>query len=150
MSEEEHDHIVPLKYTIRTYLTLLVLTGATIGFAMFDFSILNEYLPRNMDLFPLNIVVALAIATLKAAFVLGFFMAIAYDKHLNKAIVLMNFVFVTVLFGLTLSDTMFRSVADPMEGKKIPFDSPVINANKNPATIQLSYLQVQKPFSFFF
>ena len=66
MSEEHKHHVVPLKYTVRTFITLLVLTFLTVAAALVDFSEFNKYLPRHMDLSPLNNVIAVGIAIIKA------------------------------------------------------------------------------------
>ena len=61
MSSVDGDHfVIPLKYYVITLVALLVLTVITVLVAQFDFGFLNIY-------------IAMAVAAVKAAFVIFFF-----------------------------------------------------------------------------
>ena len=61
---------------------------------------------------PWSIIAALAIAVLKASLVALFFMNLYWDKRFNAMIFLFAFIFLALLVGLTLMDTLFR--VDPV------------------------------------
>ena len=73
----------------------MLMTMVTVAVAFIDLGILN---------FPL----ALAIAIFKATLVILFFMHVKYSSKLTKLIVVTAFFFLTVLFGLTLTDYLSR------------------------------------------
>ncbi len=128
-TEEHHDHAIPFKFLIRTFLTLLFLTTATVVAAMFDFASLNPLFAEiglEIDFTPLNIILAMMIAFTKATLVAVFFMGLKFDKKMNVAILVGNMVFVFIFFVITLTDTEFRQEIDPLEGLKLEFDSPVL------------------------
>lgn len=128
----EH-HAVPFKFLIRTFLTLLFLTVITVAAAMINFSSFEKYLqPLEVHFAPLNIIIAMIIAFIKASLVATFFMGLKFDKKLNISILVGNVVFVFIFFIITLSDTKFRDIADPMDGHKLEFESPVHKANSAP------------------
>lgn len=89
-------HIIPLKFLYGTAGALLVLTGLTVGVAFI-------HIPT-----PFNIIVAIAIALVKAVFVAAFFMGLYWDKKINTIALLLSVVFFTLMLGVTLLDTMFR------------------------------------------
>jgi cytochrome c oxidase subunit 4 len=89
-------HIIPLKFLYGTAGALLVLTGLTVGVAFI-------HIPT-----PFNIIVAIAIALVKAVFVAAFFMGLYWDKKINTIALLLSVVFFTLMVGVTLLDTMFR------------------------------------------
>ena len=68
---EEHAHIVPYKTFLIIWIALLILTGVTIVVAQYNLG-------------PLNIWVALGIATLKAGLVVAVFMHMQYENRLFK------------------------------------------------------------------
>lgn len=89
-------HIIPLKFLYGTAGALLVLTGLTVGVAFI-------HIPT-----PFNIIMAIAIALVKAVFVAAFFMGLYWDKKINTIALLLSVVFFTLMVGVTLLDTMFR------------------------------------------
>ena len=66
---EHTHHIVPLKVFIRVIILLMVLTVITVAISRVDFGAMNT-------------VIAMAIASIKAFFVLAFFMHLKYDDRL--------------------------------------------------------------------
>jgi cytochrome c oxidase subunit 4 len=80
---------------ISIWAALLVLTCVTV-------------LVARIDLGFLNVVVALAIASTKAALVTFFFMHLKYENLTFKLMVLGAFVILAIFIGLTFFDTAYR------------------------------------------
>lgn len=91
MSSGGHDSHIPLKTYFNILFTLLVLTVITVAAARVDFGALNT-------------VIALGIASVKAFFVLGWFMHLKFDDKIYWVM------FGTAIFGLIL--LYFFSVLD--------------------------------------
>lgn len=96
MSENEHtNHIVqPGTYTA-IILTLLTLTALTVVAAY-------------VNLGPFNIVVALAIATIKATLVVLFFMHAKFVPRRTQLIIISGVFWLIILLFMTLSDYVTR------------------------------------------
>jgi cytochrome c oxidase subunit IV len=88
-------HVSPKSTYYAIFGALMVLTGITV-------------LAATINLGSLNFPVALAIAIIKATLVILFFMHVKYSSRLTKMIVGMAFFFLSILFGLTLTDYMSR------------------------------------------
>ena len=90
-----HHHIL----TNRTILTigagLLVLTGITVWVA-------------HIDLGRMNFVIAMLVASIKAALVALFFMNLKYDRRENGVIFATSFLFLAIFMVLTSTDLFFR------------------------------------------
>ena len=93
-SEHGH-HIIPKSLLFKVFGALVVLTILTVAVA-------------QVDLGPLNIPVALAVAGAKASLVVTFFMALKYDKKVNTLVFSIGVLFVVVFLTFTLFDTAFR------------------------------------------
>lgn len=89
-------HIMPKKIYFAIFAALLVLTAITVQVAF-------------LDLGPLNAFVALAIAVLKATLVILFFMHVKYSSRLTKIVVVSGFVWLLILFALTMGDYASRN-----------------------------------------
>jgi cytochrome c oxidase subunit IV len=91
-----HAHAHPtVKTFVSVWAALLVLTATTVYVA-------------TLELGPLNAIVALTIATIKALLVLLFFMELRYSTALTKVAVVAAIFFLFLLAGLTLSDYLTR------------------------------------------
>ena len=106
MSENAHtDHIVPPGIYLTIILTLLVLTAATVGAAY-------------VDLGRFNIVVALAIATVKATLVVLFFMHAKYVPKRTQLVIIAGIFWLALLLFMTMSDYIsrvdYRGIRFPM------------------------------------
>ncbi|RPF81047.1 MAG: hypothetical protein CBC65_003260 [Rhodothermaceae bacterium TMED105] len=101
MSADSH-HITSARFLWGIGIALLVLTAITVGATQFHF-------PE-----PWNIVVAIALASVKALLVVTFFMNLYWDSKFNSMLLVMGMLFLMLLFGITLLDTMFR--VDPVPG----------------------------------
>ncbi|MGE4170469.1 MAG: cytochrome C oxidase subunit IV family protein [Candidatus Margulisiibacteriota bacterium] len=121
-----HHFIVPIKYYIFTFVSLLVLTVLTVVIAQFNF---GEW----------NIIIALAVAMLKAAMVAMFFMGLRWDKGFNRIAFLSSLIFLGIFLFFTMADISFRGDMDRrQEGNRVS-NSPVklikpgqpLNANEH-------------------
>ncbi|MEQ1884094.1 MAG: cytochrome C oxidase subunit IV family protein [Bryobacteraceae bacterium] len=83
-----------------TLLTLLFLTIVTVGASYIDFG-------------SGNIVIALAIATLKASVVALFFMHLLHDKPVNSVIAVSGFLFLGLFLTFVLLDLGYRKDSTP-------------------------------------
>ena len=90
-----HDHIVSLKLYLGVLAILLVGTGLTVAAA-------------RVDLGGLNIVVAMSIAVVKAAFVVLYFMHLKYSHRLNWVFGAAAMLWLALLIGLTWTDVAAR------------------------------------------
>ena len=74
----------------------------------------------KLDIGPLNIVLAMFIATIKAGLVCAFFMHLKYDKGFNRLAFFSGLLFLSFFFIFTLSDTLTREPeARPEKGQLI-------------------------------
>ena len=93
--DEHHEHVVPVGVYVATFITLLILTGATTGVAY-------------IDLGAFNTVVALAIAVIKMLLVILFFMHVKYQPGLTRIAIICAFLWLGIMITLTLSDELTR------------------------------------------
>ncbi len=99
----EHDehhgvgHLVPARYLVATCLALLVLTVITVLAAKIDFA--------HYGLPDLNIIVAMAIAVVKASLVCLFFMHLFWDRPINAFALMISIAFVGVFITFAMTDT---------------------------------------------
>lgn len=92
IEQSEYAHAVPLPVLAAVFATLLVMTALTVAITWFN---LGEW----------NLVIALGIATFKAALVALFFMHLRYDNPFNAVIFITALLFLGFFIGLTLLDT---------------------------------------------
>lgn len=98
------EHIVPIRIYIMIFLVLMVGTALTVAAAFVDF-------PGR-----LNTIVALTIATVKATFVVLYFMHVRYSTRLVWVIVAGALFWMAILFALTLSDYFTRDWLSTQSG----------------------------------
>jgi cytochrome c oxidase subunit IV len=91
------EHIVYPRVYITIFLVLMVGTGLTVLAAFQDF-------PG-----PLNAVVALTIAVIKATFVVLYFMHVRYSSRLIWLVIAAALFWLAIMFALTISDYSTRS-----------------------------------------
>src|ERR1700730_17994457 len=96
------EHIVYPRVYISILLELMVGTGLTVFAAFYDF-------PG-----PLNAVVALTFAVVKATFVILYFMHVRYSSRLIWLIISAALFWLAIMFALTISDYWTRSWLPPM------------------------------------
>jgi len=90
-------HIVPLRIYFLVFAALMVGTALTV-------------MAARVDLGPLNIVVALAIAGVKAALVVLYFMHMRYSHRLNWIFAGAAMLWLVLLVGVTMADVLARLV----------------------------------------
>ncbi len=93
-------HISSAKFLWGIGIALFFLTFVTVGVTWIE-------IPE-----PWNVVVAIAIAIVKALFVLLFFMNLYWDSKFNSLLFIFSIIFFLLLIGITLLDTMYR--VDPI------------------------------------
>ena len=91
------EHIVSVRVYILIFLALIVGTALTVWAGLQDF-------PG-----PLNVVIALTIAVIKATLVVLYFMHVRYSARLIWVIVASALFWVGILFALTFSDYWTRA-----------------------------------------
>jgi cytochrome c oxidase subunit 4 len=112
-TQSDHSHfIVPVKYYVLTFISLLILTVVTVLVAQFDFGVLN--LP-----------IALLVASAKASLVLMIFMGMRWEKRFTFVLFLSSLLFLGIFFLLTFSDIGYRQLTDKVEAEMHSLDSPV-------------------------
>ena len=91
------EHIVPVKIYVMIFLALMVGTALTVFAGLQDF-------PG-----PLNVIIALTIAVIKATLVVLYFMHVRYSSRLIWVIFASALFWLAILFALTFSDYLTRS-----------------------------------------
>ena len=95
------EHIVPVRVYVTIFLVLVVGTILTVIAAFVNF-------PG-----PLNTIVALTIATIKATFVVLYFMHVRYSSRLIWVIMPSALFWMAILFAFTFSDYWTRHLLSP-------------------------------------
>ena len=90
------EHIVPIRVYVTIFLALLVGTALTVWAGLQDF-------PG-----PLNVVIAMTIAVIKATLVVLYFMHVRYSSRLIWLILASALFWMGILFALTFSDYLTR------------------------------------------
>lgn len=90
-----HEHVTPISVYVAIFAALMVLTIVTVAVAW-------------VDLGAFNIVVALAVAVVKATLVVLFFMHLKYSSRLTWVVVGSGFFWMFILLSITLSDYLTR------------------------------------------
>src|SRR4029450_6687185 len=90
------EHIVSVRIYITIFLVLLGGTGLTVLAAFYDFA------------WQLNTIVALTIATIKATFVVLYFMHVRYSTRLVWVIIASALFWMAILFAFTFADYVTR------------------------------------------
>ena len=98
------EHIVPVRIYFMIFIVLLVGTALTVAAAFIDFP------------WRFNTIVALTIATIKATFVVLYFMHVRYSARLVWVIVVAALFWMGILFAFTLSDYFTRGWLSTQSG----------------------------------
>ncbi len=98
-SNASHHHILPLKIYMAVGGTLLFLTFVTWWVAHFDFG-------------PMNMVIAMLIALVKATLVVMYFMHLRYDSKLYLSVFLLALLMLATFIIFTMLDTERRGEVD--------------------------------------
>ncbi len=116
-AHSEKTHIIPVKTYLAIGGLLMALTIVTV-------------LVSFINLGGFNIVVALAIASVKALLVAFFFMHLYYDNKTYLIIFTIGLIFLTIFLSLTMFDTLRRDVVDPIEAQTIRKDAIIYQQEK--------------------
>ncbi len=100
MAEHTEHHIVPIRVYLGVFLALMVFTAITVFVAKFDL----EHIWG-----PMNILVAMLVAVVKATLVVLYFMHVRYSSRLTQVIVVAGVFWLLILLAFTLSDYFSRS-----------------------------------------
>jgi len=92
-------HVAPKSLYYLVFAALMVGTALTVGIAF-------------VDLGPLNNVLMLGIAMTKALLVVLFFMHVRWSTRLTWVVAASGFVWLLILFGLTMQDYLTRGWVD--------------------------------------
>ncbi len=118
---DPHDfaHPMPVWMLLAVFIALTILTVVTVW-------------QTNFDLGSADVIVVMAIATVKATLVMLFFMHLAYDKPFNLIIFLSAFVFVALFIIFTLGDSQLTKFAFEPVVDEAP---PVLEASAEPSAV---------------
>ena len=94
---------------ISTLSTLLSVAGALLALTFLTVAVTWFNIPE-----PFNVIVAIAIAVVKAAAVAMFFMNLYWDDRFNTIVFLLSILFLVIFVGITLLDTLFRDAGLPV------------------------------------
>lgn len=94
------EHIVSVRVYLAIFGALMVMTALTVAAAYFDLAHVWG---------PLNAIVALTIACVKATLVVLYFMHVRYSSRLTQIIVVAGIFWFIILIAFTLTDYMTRS-----------------------------------------
>ncbi len=98
-------HVLPLGVYLATFATLLVLTALTVGASYLSFG-------------AWNLIIAIVIATLKAATVALVFMHLWFDHRFHSIIMASSVIFLTIFISFTMFDTQNRGRTEAIEGER--------------------------------
>lgn len=101
--EANNEHVLPVAVYVRAFAALLVLLVVTLAAAR---------LPLGTAA---NSLVALAVAAAKAVIVIFYFMHVRFSSRLVQIWAAAGFVWLVIMFGITLADYVVRSWA-PVPG----------------------------------
>jgi cytochrome c oxidase subunit IV len=101
-----HSHVASVQFYVGILAILVAFTLLTVGVA-------------SIHLGPLNLAVAIAIASAKATLVVMFFMHLKYDNRFNATIVICSLMFIGVFFAYTMNDTDTRGEVDDAQGSMV-------------------------------
>ena len=104
-----HHHVSSSAMFAKVLVTLLFLTVLTVVASRFHFG-------------AANMLIAMAIASIKASLVIAFFMHMKWDTAINKIVFLSSFLFLSLLFLFTLSDLSTRRMDNDLYSIKVPVD----------------------------
>lgn len=106
-AHDEHEHISPVKVYLGVFGALVFLTVLTVVVSYLG-------LPPTI-----SIMAALAVAAVKAGFVVGYFMHLKYDARFNSIIFFGSLIFVVIFFVFTMADLAARKTIHEIEGTHV-------------------------------
>ena len=101
VDHSHHMHVCTARIFMGVYVALVFLTVLTVVISRFDFG-------------GFNMMMAMAVAALKASLVMTVFMHLRWDTAINNIAFLSSALFLSLLFLFTLADYATRGDADPV------------------------------------
>lgn len=105
--EGGHHHVASAGLFFKVLVALLFLTFITVAASRFDFG-------------SANLLIAMLIASVKAALVMSIFMHLKWDTAVNRIMFLSSFLFLSLLFLFTLADLSTRGMEEQMQRVAAP------------------------------
>lgn len=102
-------HVCSSQTFMGILLTLLFLTFITVYISRFDFG-------------SANMLIAMAVAAVKASLVVAIFMHMLWDTTINKIFFISSFLFLGLLFLFTFADLLARADLETRHGRVAPLD----------------------------
>lgn len=128
----EHDHHVCSAETfVGIIAALFVLTWLTVYVSNFDFG-------------SANMLIAMAIASVKATLVVAVFMHVLWDTTINRLMFLCSFLFLGLLFLFTFADLLARHTLVPEHGKAAPLPSHEMPELSKPGTSEKRFFDLKQ------
>lgn len=114
-TDHEHDgehahHVVPLSLLVGVLVLLLILTWITVAVVWVD-------LDTMFNLPNLNVIVALGVALVKAAFVAFYFMHLRWDAPFNGLILIASLAFVVLFISWSILDG--QEIKDEVDAPRV-------------------------------
>lgn len=100
---ESHHHVMPMKTYFKVFGALMFFTVLTV-------------LVSEADLGSASLPVAMLVAVIKAALVIGFFMHLKYDTRFHSFVFFGTLLFIGIFFMLTFIDINTRGALDATHG----------------------------------
>jgi cytochrome c oxidase subunit IV len=107
VGSHDEPHVMPLKLYLGVFGALLVLTVVTVGVSLLGLPPL------------LSILVAMGVASIKAALVAGYFMHLKFEDKFYSFILVASLFFIALFFGITLVDMNFRDYVISEQGTEV-------------------------------
>lgn len=114
-----HHHVSSAAQFTNVLIALLILTVVTVAVSRVDFG-------------SANMLIAMAIASVKASLVILFFMHVKYDTAINKIVFLSSFLFLSLLFVFTLADFATRRIDSEWHVIRTPVDKQWVHPSTLP------------------
>jgi len=114
-------HLVPVRTLVLTGLALLFLTVVTVAV-------------RYIDVGEFNIVIALAVAVVKAVMVMLVFMHLLWDRSFNSLVLVASILFVILLIAIAMTDTRMYRASEYNGNPKVVQETLDANAPHAPIT----------------
>jgi|ETNmetMinimDraft_15_1059895.scaffolds.fasta_scaffold124587_1 cytochrome c oxidase subunit 4 len=125
--EAAHDHhVCSTAAFVVIILSLLFLTFVTVLVSMFDFGAANMW-------------IAMGIAGLKAALVMGVFMHMLWDTTINKLFFICSFLFLGLLFLFLFADMTARSDLEIIHGRAAPLNFKEMSEQSAPDSAEYKF-----------
>ena len=139
LAPHEHEaqhHVMPVKLYLQVFAALLVATVLTV-------------LVSYADLGSAALPIAMFVAVVKSALVIGYFMHLKYDTRFHAFVFLSTILFVAIFFLLTFIDLRTRDLMNPQWGNtafvRDQGTGTVVHGNHVPMAVEIRTVPVVQP-----